>query len=107
MRNLLLGVVTLSMALVPVLGDVIPTRRTDPDAAAEQKIKARLQTLGMSAADAYRHVADLSPADANYFAQDLHRVQYASGLYWYEWVGGLVMLVAVGVIAYIQLSKHN
>jgi hypothetical protein len=107
MRNLLLGVVTLSMALVPVFGDVIPTRRADPDAGAEQKIKARLQSLGMSSADADRHVADLTPADANYFAQDLNRVQYASGLYWYEWVGGLVMLTAVIIIAVVQLNKHN
>jgi len=107
MRNLLLGVVTLSMALVPVFGDVIPTRRADSDSASEQKIKARLQSLGMSTSDADRHVADLSPSEAHYFAQDLNRVQFASGLYWYEWVFGLVMLVAIGVIAYIQISKHN
>lgn len=107
MKNLLLAVVTLSCALVPVFGDVIPTRRADPDAAAEQKIKARLRSLGMTAADADRHVADLSSADANYFAQDLNRVQYASGLYWYEWVGGLVMLTAVIIIAVVQLNKNN
>jgi hypothetical protein len=107
MKNLLLGVVTLSCALVPVYGDVIPTRRAEPDAAAEQKIKTRLQSLGMSAPDADRHVADLSTADARYFAQDLNRVQYASGLYWYEWVGGLVMLTAVIVIAVVQIGKNN
>lgn len=107
MRNLLLGVVTLSMALIPLFGDVIPTRRADPDSGSEQKIKARLQTLGMSATEADRHVADLSPSETLYFSQDLNRVQFASGLYWYEWVFGLVMLVAVGVIAYVQISKHN
>lgn len=104
MRNLLLGVVTLSMALVPILGDVIPTRRAESNSASEQKIKARLESLGMSAADATRHVGELSPAETAYFAQDVHRVQYASGLYWYEWVGGLIMLVAVVVIAYIQIK---
>lgn len=107
MRNLLLGVVTLSLAMVPLYGDVIPTRRTEADAASEQKIKARLETLGMSAVDADRHVRDLSPSDTRYFAQDLNRVQYASGLYWYEWVGGLVMLTAVIVIAVVQINKNN
>lgn len=107
MKNLLLGVVTLSCALVPVFGDVIPTRRAESDGAAEQKIKARLESLGMTASDADRHVADLSPSEANYFAQDLNRVQFASGLYWYEWVGGLLLLTALVVIAVVQIGKHN
>jgi len=107
MRNLLLGVVTLTLAMVPLFGDVIPTRRAETDSASEQKIKARLETLGMSAVDADRHIRDLSPSETTYFAQDLNRVQYASGLYWYEWVGGLVMLTAVIVIAIVQLNKNN
>ena len=56
----------------------------------------------MSAADADRHIRDLSPAEANYFAQDVNRVQYAAGLYWYEWVGGLVLLVIVAIIIVIK-----
>jgi len=98
MKKFLLGVVTFHLALVPCFADVIPTRRTQTDAASEQKIKARLESLGMSAADADRHVRDLSPADADYFAQDLNRVQYAGGLYWYEWVGGLLLLVVVAIV---------
>ncbi len=107
MKNLLLGVVALNCALVPYFTDVIPTRRTETNTEAEQKIKVRLESLGMSAADADRHVRDLSPAETSYFAQDLHRVQYAAGLYWYEWVGGLVALTALVVILVLQYDKHN
>ncbi|HEV3029201.1 MAG TPA: hypothetical protein VG457_16600 [Planctomycetota bacterium] len=102
MKKLLLGVVTFHLALVPCFADVIPTRRGQSDTASEQKIKARLESLGMSAADADRQVRDLSPADATYFAQDVNRVQYAAGLYWYEWVGGLVLLVALTVFIIIK-----
>ncbi|HVR83763.1 MAG TPA: hypothetical protein VMU54_05580, partial [Planctomycetota bacterium] len=96
------GVVTFHLALLPFFADVIPTRRAEANPASEQKIKARLETLGMSAADADRHIRDLSPAEANYFAQDVNRVQYAAGLYWYEWVGGLVLLVIVAIIIVIK-----
>jgi len=102
MKNLLLGVVTFHLAMAPWCADVIPTRRTQTDAASEQKIKARLESLGMSSADADRHVRDLSPADATYFAQDVNRVQCATGLYWYEWVGGLVLLVALTIFIIIK-----
>jgi len=104
MKKLLLGVVFLHLALVPCFADVIPTRRVEKDGASEQKIKARLETLGMPAADADRHVRDLSPQEANYFAQDVNRVQYAAGLYWYEWVGGLAMIVILTVIVIARLN---
>ncbi|HLY12458.1 MAG TPA: hypothetical protein VKW04_24355 [Planctomycetota bacterium] len=106
MRKFLLGVLFVHLAVIPCFADVIPTRRAETNPASEQKIKARLESLGMSAADADRHVRDLSPADANYFAQDVNRVQYAAGLYWYEWVGGLILLVAITVIIIVQVSKH-
>lgn len=106
MKKLLLGVVTFHLALLPCFADVIPTRRAQTDTASEQKIKARLESLGMSTLDADRHVRDLSPSEANYFAQDPNRVQYAAGLYWYEWVGGLVMLaIVVGVIV-IRMNSN-
>ena len=104
MKKLLLGVVTLHLALLPCFADVIPTRRADTDSASEQKIKARLTSLGMSAVDADRHVRDLSASEANYFAQDINRVQYAAGLYWYEWVGGLALLV---IIVAVYIARKN
>ena len=107
MKKFLLGVVALHVALLPCFADVIPTRRAETNAASEQKIKARLESLGMSAVDADRHVRDLSPADTAYFAEDPHRVQYAAGLYWYEWVGGLVMLTATIVIAIVQINSNK
>jgi hypothetical protein len=104
MKKLLLGVVTFHLALLPCFADVIPTRRAEPNAASEQKIKARLESLGMNSADADRHVRDLSPSDANYFAQDVNRVQYAAGLYWYEWVGGLAMIAILTIIVIARLN---
>lgn len=104
MKKLLLGVVFLHLALVPCFADVIPTRRVEKDTASEQKIKARLETLGMPSAEADRHVRDLSPQETNYFAQDVNRVQYAAGLYWYEWVGGLAMIVILTVIVIARLN---
>jgi hypothetical protein len=105
MKKLLMGVVFLHLALIPCFADVIPTRRVEKDSASEQKIKARLETLGMPSADADRHVSDLSPQEANYFAQDTNRVQYAAGLYWYEWVGGLAFITIL-VVLYI-VRTHN
>jgi hypothetical protein len=105
MKKLLMGVVFLHLALIPCFADVIPTRRVEKDSASEQKIKARLETLGMPSADADRHVRDLDPQEANYFAQDTNRVQYAAGLYWYEWVGGLAFITIL-VVAYI-VHTHN
>jgi hypothetical protein len=105
MKKLLLGVVFLHLALFPCFADVIPTRRVEKDSASEQKIKARLETLGMPSADADRHVRDLDPQETNYFAQDTNRVQYAAGLYWYEWVGGLAFITIL-VVAYI-VHTHN
>jgi len=107
MKKLLLGVVTFHLALLPCFADVIPTRRAETDTASEQKVKARLESLGMSAVDADRHVRDLSPSETNYFAQDLNRVQYAAGLYWYEWVGGLVMLAIVVGVIIIRMNSNN
>jgi hypothetical protein len=105
MKKLLMGVVFLHLALIPCFADVIPTRRVEKDSASEQKIKARLETLGMPSADADRHVRDLDPLETNYFAQDTNRVQYAAGLYWYEWVGGLAFITIL-VVAYI-VHTHN
>jgi hypothetical protein len=104
MKKLLLGVVTFHLALLPCFADVIPTRRSEPDTASEQKIKARLESLGMKTVDADRHVRDLSPADANYFAQDVSRVQYAAGLYWYEWVGGLAFIAILTILVIVRLN---
>jgi hypothetical protein len=106
MKKLLMGVVFLHLAFVPCFADVIPTRRVEKDSASEQKIKARLETLGMPSADADRHVSDLSPQEANYFAQDTNRVQYAAGLYWYEWVGGLLMIGIITLIVIVRLNNN-
>jgi len=104
MKKLLLGVVTFHLALLPCFADVIPTRRVDTDKASEQKVQARLQQLGVSPADAARQVRDLSPEETSYFAQDGARVQVAAGLYWYEWLGGLFVIVVLTAFIYRKLT---
>ena len=103
MKKLLLGVVTFLLAALPCMADVIPTRRVERNAAAEQKVKARLEQLGVSSQEALRQVNDLSPQDAAYFAQNPERVQMAGSLYWYEWIGGLAFAVVIGAIIIIRI----
>lgn len=103
MRKLLLGVVTFLVAALPCLADVIPTRRIERNAAAEQKVKARLEQLGVPSQEALRQVSDLTPQDTAYFAQNTDRIQAAAGLYWYEWLGGLLFAVLIGAIIIIRV----
>jgi hypothetical protein len=102
MKKLLPGVVVLLLAALPCLADVIPTRRVERNAPSEQKVKARLEQLGVNSQEADRQVADLSPRDASYFADNPDRVQAATGLYWYEWLGGLLF---AGIVAAIVLIR--
>lgn len=103
MKKLLLGVVLFHLAVVPCFADVIPTRRVERNTAAEQKVKARLEQLGVTPQEADRQVADLSPRDASYFAQNPDRIQAAAGLYWYEWLGGLAFAAVVAAIVLIRV----
>src|SRR6185503_9605518 len=103
-KKLLLGVVTFLLAALPCLADVIPTRRIERNPAAEQKVKARLEQLGVPGPEALRQVNDLSPQDTAYFAENPERVQMAAGLYWYEWLGGLVFIVIIAAIIIIRVS---
>lgn len=103
MKKLLLGVTAVLVMGLPCLADVIPTRRVERNTAAEQKVKVRLEQLGVSAQDADRQVADLSPRDASYFADNPDRVQAAAGLYWYEWLGGIAFAAVVAAIILIRV----
>ncbi|MBI3854479.1 MAG: hypothetical protein HY293_02180 [Planctomycetes bacterium] len=105
MKKLLLGVVTLLVAALPCLADVIPTRRIERNPAAEQKVKARLEQLGVPSQEALRQVNDLTPQDTAYFAQNPDRVQAAAGLYWYEWLGGLAFAVIVVALIIIRVNS--
>jgi hypothetical protein len=103
MKTLLLGVVTFLLAALPCLADVIPPRRIERNPAAEQKVKARLEQLGVPGPEALRQVNDLSPRDTAYFAENPERVQMAGGLYWYEWIGGLAFAVVIGALIIIRI----
>jgi hypothetical protein len=102
MKKLLLGVVLFHLALVPCFADVIPTRRGERNTAAEEKVKARLEQLGVATPDADRQVRGLTPQETAYFAESPERIQVASGLYWYEWVGGLIMIGAIVLVIILK-----
>ena len=95
MKHLALCLLGLHLVLLPCFADVIPSRRAGGDAASQEAVKARLQQIGMNATDAERHVQDLTSRETAYFAQNPDRIQVAGGLYWYEWVAGVVVVVAV------------
>src|SRR5688572_7656018 len=103
MKKLLLGVVAFLVAALPCLADVIPTRRVERNGAAEQKVKVRLEQLGVAPQEADRQVADLNPRDTAYFAQNPDRVQAAGHLYWYEWLGGLAFAAVITAIVLIRV----
>src|SRR5205814_2046325 len=88
------------VAALPCLADVIPTRRVERNSAAEQKVKVRLEQLGVAPLEADRQVRDLSVQDTAYFADNPDRVQAAAGLYWYEWLGGLAFAAAVEELSF-------
>jgi hypothetical protein len=102
MNKLLLGVVVSLIAAGPCLADVIPTRRIERNSAAEQKVKARLEQLGVASQEADRQVGDLNTRDTAYFAQNPDRVQAAGHLYWYEGLGGLLF---AGLVAFLVLKR--
>jgi hypothetical protein len=104
MKKLLLGMVLFHLALVPCFADVIPTRRGERNTAAEEKVKSRLEQLGIPSSDADRQVRALTPQETVYFAECPERIQVASGLYWYEWVGGLIL---IGAIILVIILKTN
>lgn len=91
-RSALLCALALHLVLVPAFADVIPSRRAERDPEARRAVQGRLEQLGLSAAEALRHVDDLTPAETAYFAADVNRVQAAGGLYWYEWILGVALL---------------
>lgn len=103
MKKLLPGVLAFLVAAMPCLADVIPTRRVERNAGAEQKVKARLEQLGVAPQEAERQVDNLTARDAAYFAQNPDRVQAAAGLYWYEWLGGIAFIAVITAIILIRV----
>jgi hypothetical protein len=91
-RSALLCALALHLAFIPAFADVIPSRRAEQYPEARRVVQGRLEQLGLPAAEAVRHVDDLTPAEIVYFAADVNRVQAAGGLYWYEWILGVALL---------------
>jgi hypothetical protein len=98
MKKLCLGLLAFHLAFLPLHADVIPSRRAERDAAAEQAVKSRLQDLGLSKAQIQSEIDGLNPQETAYFAEQPERLQPVGGLYWYEFIIGLAVLVALGVV---------
>jgi len=105
MKRIALCLMGLHLALIPCRADVIPSRRAVKDEAAEQTLQTRLQQVGMSDVEARRHLEDLTSRETSYFAANPERVQVAGSLYWYEWMGGVAVLVAA-TVTYVALDVH-
>lgn len=100
MKKITLTLLALHLALIPVYADVIPSRRVERDAAAEQKVKGRLHELGLNSSQAEHEVLALSPGETAYFAENPQRLQSVGGLYWYEFLIGTGVLVLLVVVWY-------
>ena len=49
--------------------------------------------------------ADFSGRHVQQLCQNPDRIQYAAGLYWYEWIGGLFVLIVVTIYLVNRLSN--
>jgi len=105
-KRSILCLLALHAALLPCFADVIPSRRAQKNAEADQAIKVRLEQLGLSAEQADRQVRELTSEERAYFAQNPNRIQAAGGLYWYEWLLGAATL-GILAIAYFSVTGSN
>ena len=106
MKRLTLCLMGLHLALLPCFADVIPSKYDDKDPAHRQAVKTRLVELGVNGSDAERRVQRLDCDELAYFAQSPERIQPAGALYWYEWVGGAVVIAAI-VLAVIIINPKG
>lgn len=101
----------------PVYADVIPSRRaSEAGDSSAQKVESRLMELGVQAGTARTEVNNLTSAETRYFAQSPERLQLVgqeaelwagqSNNFWWEWIGGIALLVGVTAFIY-AFAKTN
>ena len=101
MTKTLLCLLAALAAATPCFADVIPTTYDQKSKADRQAVQSRLEDLGSAPAAAELRVRHLSADELAFFASQPDRVQSAGGLYWYEWVGGLVTLGACAIVYFM------
>ncbi len=87
--------------------DHAPSKRKS-DAAASDKVKARLVQLGMADSAASKQVAAMTSKEIAYFAEDPSRVQLVGGLWGEEWVlggGFLGAIILTGLSLWIRAKE--
>ena len=104
MTKPILCLLALLTASVPCLADVVPTQYDQKSKAERASVQSRLEQLGSAPEAAAQRVRELSHDDLAFFASRPERLQSAGGLYWYEWVGGLVVLGGLTII-YIVVTN--
>ena len=90
--------------------DVIPSRRAADTSDSSQKIQTRLVQLGLTADAAKDQAQKLTVEQTKYFAANVDRIQLAgqgenwggqSDNLWWEWLFGILALVAVAAVIII------
>ena len=103
MKKLILVVLASQVALTPCFADIIPTRYGEKDPSARDTVKVRLEGLGLTADQADQRVKRLTSDELAFFAGDTDRIQPAGGLYWYEWLIGIpVVLLGIYLVRIYQ-----
>jgi hypothetical protein len=100
----LLPAAALLLGATPWLADVIPSGYGQKSPEQKAIVKARLESLGAPSAE--ERVKRLSPDELSFFAAQPERIQAAGGLWWYEFLFGLVF-AAVLVLIYILLEDQT
>lgn len=100
----LLPAAALLLGVSPWLADVIPSSYGQKSSDQRAVVKARLESLGAPSAE--ERVKRLSPDELSFFAAHPERIQSAGGLWWYEFLFGLVFAVVV-VLVYILLEDQT
>ncbi|HLY12457.1 MAG TPA: hypothetical protein VKW04_24350 [Planctomycetota bacterium] len=104
MGRLLVAVAMAGLFSQPVYADIIPTRRAGDSAESSRKVESRLVQLGVSSEAAKDQIQKLTDDQTTYFAGNPERIQLVgqenwggqSDNLWWEWVFGILALVAVG-----------
>lgn len=99
--RLLVALAVSGLFTSPIYADIIPSQYPSRSEAKE-KVQSRLTEMGVKSEDAKLRAQRLTEEEASYFAQNTDRVQVVgqeafggqTDLFWWEWVLGIVALVA-------------
>jgi hypothetical protein len=112
--RLLVAVAMAGFFTQPLHADIIPTRRAADTSESSKKVEGRLLQLGVSSDAAKEQIQKLTDEQTNYFAGNPERIQLVgqenwggqSDNLWWEWVFGVLALVAVGAFIVWEMGNN-